>query len=1363
MDTTHLTDEEVQKHLHIEEFDWSDEAEELEHLEASRRTSIDSTHPTDEEIRKHLQVEEFDWSDEAEELEQLEASRKLSTSSKDGTTLGTPVSLTEAVLNTRWAPYQAYLDNTRIPPNLVADSEPNHIPARLGALDLATRNIENIYTTDEFLETWHSTAFIRSINIELRSSNIETWRAFFAQENEITEPAIEDCINLPESAQDDDSEPVSSTNESSSVASTNEIPQLSNEEQYLDHNEDGGVDESEYHHVNFNGEPTYYRSTTPPEVSLWATFTFTTHPDYEKLCWRRVLVLEASKYLDPFHYRGPQGLLELQGTELCDSVTAYVDKVYSPYGTWMEDILELREGAPSLTTDVSFYNFECQDSQALSQYWPSIEFEDVSCINDDGRAHPPGKNTDRSRSWFPRTSKLNIMQNVNDFEQDASADVSEKSASEVAIDVGKRETEGSSLPSFEDERSMPCRPCSRLAKRASLESIPESLASDVSLGVHYESADEASVVQENESNARSYASRPSSQLVRRNSLESISETLESDDLEASNELADATCKGQEDEIYEDDIEPLRVKGSRSHSVHPGQIRSAPLSDTSDNLNHSNNRQNGYEDYSKAGTPDGLGFPCRNTSPRYEDFDDQEARLQETDTFSEPQSPEFEDCEPADLSDVCQRVTACNLDEGTKNTGPPTADLLGDRDSQETAGFIVDSERRTTTRPFLSEDEEAIANSVLGAGCGLVDRVGAKAHDHNLSKFTTSADEGQPDCEAEDDGFDWNSLDVDDEILDYPGQTTAEHSDQNETDASSVSQDDLLANYNQHLIDEEALNTPSATEHKTIYIRLPCTNFTFECKSSLPIQPSSTSTPNDVPYTRYRQIHSGVPEDLGDLTSNPPSGQSDPKQVKRIKSPKPQHIHGEVDDMKGKSKSEPSRAERRSEERRLQKAKLKASKVDSEIGKAPLKSDREATFQILRNGAQLNPTKKGKKRVSARNSTATKGSSRNDAEDQRRLNKVVDEPTKFNGEGVSELSKTSFSTYRGLAEDSGRLRALDVPEPKESDVVVQVNSVKQNDNQEHQSCTEVPTTSETSRHIGHESVTEDVRSHAKNPDLHAANGQATQHEIRQTTSTTDEEHLDIPPLDVIMDLTDLNCSTPTTTECTCENTVKKTIEDDISEDEAMSVSMLESSGSVDPIEILQIMDADLSLVSVGNGSQYAIQDEIKEIENGAPSVDSKNKSSRAEELSSPTTSGSETELSDPSTLQGHTAVSSLSSTIESIDPTFVPSPIDDDSPSSIPLPDSDDITIYTIEFSVPSLISQMRLKSTSTTAISMAESFGTFEFEHAPEINTNSPFDQYHDLNKIPDRPHFAEFFFGGFFTSIGRKALKLSKQWTKAS
>lgn len=92
-----------------------------------------------------------------------------------------------------------------------------------------------------------------------------------------------------------------------------------------------------FHHINFLGNPTYARSSTPPEVSLWFVATSRRKRRFPSRSRQGVITSQAAKMIDPYLYFGSNNVFQLSGSALRNAVAGYVRKAYSNNGTWLED------------------------------------------------------------------------------------------------------------------------------------------------------------------------------------------------------------------------------------------------------------------------------------------------------------------------------------------------------------------------------------------------------------------------------------------------------------------------------------------------------------------------------------------------------------------------------------------------------------------------------------------------------------------------------------------------------------------------------------------------------------------------------------------------------------------------------------------------------------------------------------------------------------------------------------------------------------------------------------------------------------------------------------------------------------------
>ncbi|MCJ1472291.1 hypothetical protein MMC13_000938 [Lambiella insularis] len=145
------------------------------------------------------------------------------------------------------------------------------------------------------------------------------------------------------------------------------------------------------HHFNFSGQPVYYKSTTPPAVSLWAALSpvLAVRVSCNGSLARTVVSSEAGRYLDPFYYCGPMPIPVMNGTSLRDYVTGQVEKVYCDSGCWMEELLDMDDEQPLFLTSAPFWcHFNTPGANVpTTSYHVGLYDYQVPTINDDGRLH----------------------------------------------------------------------------------------------------------------------------------------------------------------------------------------------------------------------------------------------------------------------------------------------------------------------------------------------------------------------------------------------------------------------------------------------------------------------------------------------------------------------------------------------------------------------------------------------------------------------------------------------------------------------------------------------------------------------------------------------------------------------------------------------------------------------------------------------------------------------------------------------------------------------------------------------------------------------------------------------------------------
>lgn len=158
------------------------------------------------------------------------------------------------------------------------------------------------------------------------------------------EPPISTQLNTAEPDSDDDSD----TSTIDSCAAAEVTAQLDLLSEY-----------PRTHHFNWFGLPVHHRTTTPPSVSLAIILSDPKPYTYDKQEIRKHTVLRnALSYIDPILYTGPvETLYNYSGTALQEAVTGLTQKLYSPFGNHMYDLLDLDEDHPADDhMDERFYN-----------------------------------------------------------------------------------------------------------------------------------------------------------------------------------------------------------------------------------------------------------------------------------------------------------------------------------------------------------------------------------------------------------------------------------------------------------------------------------------------------------------------------------------------------------------------------------------------------------------------------------------------------------------------------------------------------------------------------------------------------------------------------------------------------------------------------------------------------------------------------------------------------------------------------------------------------------------------------------------------------------------------------------------------
>ena len=153
----------------------------------------------------------------------------------------------------------------------------------------------------------------------------------------------------------------------------------------------GIADAGLHHHVNYLNYPVKTKTSTSPEISLWLTnFACRRNASFDPLTRQGVLVSQATKHIDPYQYTGPPEFLDVySGTQLQNAITGYVNRVYSPRGSWQP--WEYRdEAVPMLPDRVAWYtNFEHgYQGMQLPYFLEARDHEDVVVNGDCGTLGP---------------------------------------------------------------------------------------------------------------------------------------------------------------------------------------------------------------------------------------------------------------------------------------------------------------------------------------------------------------------------------------------------------------------------------------------------------------------------------------------------------------------------------------------------------------------------------------------------------------------------------------------------------------------------------------------------------------------------------------------------------------------------------------------------------------------------------------------------------------------------------------------------------------------------------------------------------------------------------------------------------------
>jgi hypothetical protein len=180
------------------------------------------------------------------------------------------------------------------------------------------------------------------------------------------------------------------------------------------------AEEAEVHHYNFSHYPVHQKSSTPPAVSLWVTFSDSVrhhYPDKSGSFNREsILASQAAKFVDPFSYHGPSDVLELRGSALRNAVVGMVKKCYWPDGSWIGDDYKDGDDIPANAAEaISWFKSGEELSELPQPYFISEVVDGDLKLNDDTGTYPilPAKRPALHRE---RLSRLCFVENISEPE-----------------------------------------------------------------------------------------------------------------------------------------------------------------------------------------------------------------------------------------------------------------------------------------------------------------------------------------------------------------------------------------------------------------------------------------------------------------------------------------------------------------------------------------------------------------------------------------------------------------------------------------------------------------------------------------------------------------------------------------------------------------------------------------------------------------------------------------------------------------------------------------------------------------------------------------------------------------------------------
>lgn len=256
--------------------------------------------------------------------------------------------------------------------------------------------------------------------------------------------------------------------------SSNGCPMVFGENpRYLKHRqkEDGNRKDGEclLHHINFNGDPVYQRSYTPPEVSYWAAATtydkdFAQQPRLAMTTNEKhfqplppvlpmLLRAQAFRWVDPTKYTGddPTKLWEKIGSAFRDAATSDVEVVYQEEGFWYQDTYTDDDMVPRLVPDDLNYEYATNGTYVFHQL--PIFLDEIEEERYRPKRHPYPRATQHSQrtSFLQWELGAELLNKAARFQEKLHQEALPRKSATVLRVIEEEPSENGEEPAFRDE------------------------------------------------------------------------------------------------------------------------------------------------------------------------------------------------------------------------------------------------------------------------------------------------------------------------------------------------------------------------------------------------------------------------------------------------------------------------------------------------------------------------------------------------------------------------------------------------------------------------------------------------------------------------------------------------------------------------------------------------------------------------------------------------------------------------------------------------------------------------------------------------------------------------------------------------